>query len=162
MARILIADDNENLRHALTKALSEREGCVVCGQAVDGTSAVSMAGELKPDLIVLDFAMPGLNGIAAAAEISKILPSTPMVLYTMHLSRQIEREAQRVGIRKVVSKAEPFQSFINGLDEFLNVERPPIGPLGLDADPATLKPGDEALTPHTAEIPAKTDNPSAN
>jgi DNA-binding NarL/FixJ family response regulator len=146
MARILIADDNENLRRALTEAFSEHEGWVVCGQAVDGLSAVSMASESKPDLIVLDFAMPGLNGIAAAAQISKILPSIPIVLYTVHLSHQIEREAAKVGIRKVVSKSDRFQTFVREIEEFLSGEVAPVGLPGPAAGTVTVTSGDDSVS----------------
>jgi DNA-binding NarL/FixJ family response regulator len=129
MPRILIADDNELVRNALKNALTVREGWQVCGQATNGQSAVTMALETKPDFIILDFAMPLLNGIAAAAEIAKHLPSVPIVLYTLHKSEQIEREAKRVGIRGVISKTERFETFISGLEQYFVQAGNPIGPL---------------------------------
>jgi DNA-binding NarL/FixJ family response regulator len=137
MPKILIADDNESLRKALRDSLSSQEGWTVCGEATNGRSAVVMAVELKPDVIILDFLMPLLNGIAAAAEISAIMPDVPIVLYTMHMSAQLEREAKKVGIRKVVAKTEPFQTFVAGLEEFLPRGDAPVGPLGLNSEPAS-------------------------
>ena len=131
MQRILIADDNESLRKALRDILSVRDGWSICGEATNGRSAVSLALELKPDLIILDFLMPLMNGLAAAAEISKSLPGTPIVLYTMHKSSQLDREAKKVGISRVVSKTERFDTFIASLDELLAPDEAPIGPLGL-------------------------------
>jgi len=131
MQKILIADDNESLRKALRDILSVRDGWSICGEATNGRSAVSLALELKPDLIILDFLMPLMNGLAAAAEISKSLPDTPIVLYTMHKSSQLDREAKKVGISRVVSKTDRFDTFIAGLDELLAPNEAPIGPLGL-------------------------------
>jgi DNA-binding NarL/FixJ family response regulator len=162
MARILIADDNENLRYAVSRALSEREGWAICGQAVDGLSAVSMASALKPDLIIMDFAMPGLNGIAASAEIAKILPSIPIVLYTMHKSRQIEREAEKAGIRRVVSKSDRFQMLIDELEKFLNEEDRPLGPLAIDVHAASVPSSDNSVAKPLVEVPQKADATSLN
>jgi DNA-binding NarL/FixJ family response regulator len=134
MPRILIADDNEALLSALKGTLSSHPGWTICGEATNGRSAVVMALDLKPDLIVLDFLMPLLNGLAAATEILKSMPGVPIVLYTMHMSGQLEREAERVGIRKVVSKTEPFQDLIGGLENLLSDNQPKIGPLALTPD----------------------------
>lgn len=131
MLKILIADDNESLRIALREVLSRQQGWTVCGEATNGRSAVSMALELKPDVIILDFLMPLMNGLAAAAEISKQSPQLPIVLYTMHMSTQLEREAKRLGIKKVISKTDRFDDFISSLVEILSAGNPPLGPLGL-------------------------------
>ncbi len=88
-----------------------------------------MASHLKPDVIVLDFAMPMLNGIEAAQEILKALPSVPIVLYTLHKSPQLERDAIEAGIRKVISKGEDSNALIAGLQELLAVGRTALGPL---------------------------------
>lgn len=131
MLKILIADDNESLRTALREVLSRQQGWTVCGEATNGRSAVSMALELKPDVIILDFLMPLMNGLAAAAEISKQAPELPIVLYTMHMSAQLEREAKRVGVKKVISKTDRFDDFISNLVEILGARDSPLGPLGL-------------------------------
>lgn len=134
MRKILIADDSEPLRKALKDILSSHEGWTICGEAANGRSAVSMAIELKPDLVILDFMMPLMNGLAAAAEISKATPAVPIVLYSMHVNAQIEREAKKAGIRKVVSKIEPVETFVADLEEFLGRGDPPVGPLGITTD----------------------------
>ncbi|MGH9575325.1 MAG: response regulator transcription factor [Candidatus Acidiferrales bacterium] len=131
MRKILIVDDNESVRNALRDVLSRQNGWAVCGEATNGRSAVSLAVELKPDLIVLDFLMPLMNGLAAAAEISRTLPDVPIVLYTMHNSEQLDREAKRIGIKKVISKVGPFDSFVSELDALLHADETAIGPLGL-------------------------------
>jgi|HubBroStandDraft_6_1064221.scaffolds.fasta_scaffold942007_2 DNA-binding NarL/FixJ family response regulator len=133
MPKILLADDSESLRAALKDVLSQQQGWTIVGEATNGRSAVSLSIELKPDLIILDFLMPLMNGIAAACEILRAVPGIPIVLYTMHMSTQLEREAKKVGITKVVSKTERFDAFIEGLNEVLVKKEAPIGPLGLCA-----------------------------
>jgi DNA-binding NarL/FixJ family response regulator len=77
---------------------------VVCGEAVDGRDAVLKAKQLTPDLVVLDFLMPGLNGLEAAREIHKSVPSTRMLMCTMYLSPQLTEVAKSSGVRGAVAK----------------------------------------------------------
>lgn len=147
MPKILIADDNESLRLALREVLSKQQGWTVCGEATNGRSAVSLALELKPDIVILDFLMPLMNGLAAATEIAKQAPELPIVLYTMHMSTQLEREAKRVGVKKVVSKTDRFDDFISVLSEVLGGASP-VGPLGLSDNYAESEAlGDLAANP---------------
>jgi DNA-binding NarL/FixJ family response regulator len=104
IARILIADDNPHVRHALRTLLEHNPEWEVCGEAVDGRDAVSKAQQLSPDLIVLDFLMPGLNGLEAAREIHKSVPSARMLMCTMYLSRQLTEVAKNSGVRGAVPK----------------------------------------------------------
>jgi DNA-binding NarL/FixJ family response regulator len=115
---ILIADDSEFLRTNL-RSLLQRPDWVVCGEAANGRQAVLMASQLKPDLIVLDFAMPMLNGIQAAEEILKVTPRVPIVLYTLHKNPQLDFDANKVGISKVISKSDNVNSLISYLEELL-------------------------------------------
>ena len=103
-ARILIADDNPHVRHALRTLLEHNPEWQVCGEAVDGRDAVSKAKQLTPDLIVLDFLMPGLNGLEAAREIHKSVPSTRMLMCTMYLSPQLTEVAKSSGVQGAVPK----------------------------------------------------------
>jgi DNA-binding NarL/FixJ family response regulator len=73
--KILIADDSPLIRSKLAATLSTRGDWIVCGQAADGREAVMLAVEQKPDFIILDFSMPMLSGILAAAEILKVMPT---------------------------------------------------------------------------------------
>jgi DNA-binding NarL/FixJ family response regulator len=99
-----------------------------------------MASELKPDVIVLDFAMPMLNGIEAAQEILKAMPRVPIVLYTLHKNSQLELDAHSIGISRVISKGEDFNALIATLQELFVAHTKPLGPLGLDADSAAELP----------------------
>jgi DNA-binding NarL/FixJ family response regulator len=90
-----------------------------------------MASQLKPDVIVLDFVMPMLNGMEAAREILKAMPSVPIVLYTLHKNPQLELDASELGICKVISKGEDSNALIAILQELLASSETPLKPIGL-------------------------------
>jgi len=104
MVRILIADDSSLVRQALRNFIDLQPGWLVCGEAVDGCDAVRQTRELLPDLVILDFLMPGMDGLRAAREIRRIIPGLPVLLFTMHLSQRLVEEAQSAGIRGALSK----------------------------------------------------------
>jgi DNA-binding NarL/FixJ family response regulator len=103
-ARILIADDNPHMRHALRNLLEHNPEWKVCGEAVDGRDAVAKANQLSPDLVVMDFLMPGINGLEAAQEINKLHPNTRILMCTMYVSPQLTEVARKSGLRGAVSK----------------------------------------------------------
>jgi DNA-binding NarL/FixJ family response regulator len=82
--RILIADDHGIVRTGLRLQLERKEGFQVVGEAADGREAVRMAEELLPDVVIMDIAMPSLNGIQAASQIVKSLPRTEIIMLSMH------------------------------------------------------------------------------
>jgi PAS domain S-box-containing protein len=102
--RILIADDHEMLRQGLRTALQKEAGWEICGEAVNGQEAVEMASALRPDLIVMDFEMPVLNGLAAAREISRNCPQTKILIFTIHGSDQVAKDIYAAGAHACVSK----------------------------------------------------------
>lgn len=105
VTRILIVDDNENIRKHLKAFLQGADTTFsICGEAEDGREAVLKAGELKPDVIILDLAMPVMDGVTAAREICKAQPDVAIFMYTLHTTQQLAVEAQKVGIRGVVAK----------------------------------------------------------
>jgi DNA-binding NarL/FixJ family response regulator len=105
MTRILIADDNEVVRRGIGLLLRQHEGWEVCGEAVNGQDTVEKARELAPDVVVLDFAMPVMNGIEAAQKIRAERPDTALVLCSMYLDHQLACLAQDAGITVVLSKS---------------------------------------------------------
>lgn len=119
MSKILIADDSEQILELLAAILTSEGNWNVCGKAADGRQAVSLAQQVKPDLIILDVAMPVLDGLHAAVEILKTTPDVPIVLYTLHNSNQIELEGKRVGARRVLSKLEPTEVLVQAIRELL-------------------------------------------
>jgi CheY-like chemotaxis protein len=104
--RILIADDNEVVRGRLGELLETQEGWEICASVGNGRDAVEKAVELNPSLIILDLAMPEMDGLTTAREIGKILPSIPIVLFTLHKFPTIDLEAKKAGVRHVVAKPD--------------------------------------------------------
>ena len=104
--RILIADDDASIRGLLRRLIESHEGWTVCGDALNGRDAVDKAAELTPDMIVMDLAMPEMNGLQAAREISRWRPETPMLLLTVQqVSNELTAQAIRAGFRGAVSKS---------------------------------------------------------
>ena len=101
--RILIADDNLTFRKALRQLLERISDWQVI-EAQDGEEAVSLASDTRPDVVLLDLAMPIKDGLTAALEISNFAPEIPILMCTMHMTPYIEVEAQKCGIRQVFSK----------------------------------------------------------
>ena len=122
-ARILIADDNALVRQQVRNLLGRHPDWEICGEAVDGRDAVNKARELNPDVIVLDFAMPEMNGLQSAWEIARLSPSTPILLFSMFLSNQLVEVAQKnAGIRGAVSKADVIRDLVQGVEALLRRE----------------------------------------
>ena len=93
--RILIVDDNALIRHQIRKLLGSQTEFEICAEAVDGADAVRKVAECHPDLVVLDFLMPEMNGMEAARIIRKLAPRLPILLFTLDQSPAIEREGHR-------------------------------------------------------------------
>lgn len=101
---IAIADDSSAIRSALRLFIESNTDWDVCGEAADGQAAVSLVQRLKPDLLILDFSMPVVNGLEAARRIASVSPKTKIVLFTAHGCEQVNEQAESVGIRAVVPK----------------------------------------------------------
>lgn len=115
-SRILIADDHDGMRQMLKKSLEGHPGWAVLAEAKDGMEAVSLALELLPDVIILDPAMPQLDGLHATRNILSVLPDTPILLYTSHAWPTLLIEAVRAGVRQVVSKSAPVEHLIEAVE----------------------------------------------
>jgi DNA-binding NarL/FixJ family response regulator len=104
--RILIADDDAAIRRLLRRLIENHQDWSVCGDAYDGKDAIGKAEELSPDVIVLDLAMPQMNGFQAARAITLAHPDVPLLLLTVQqLSKELTREAQLAGFKGAVSKS---------------------------------------------------------
>ena len=104
--RILIVDDNTIIRRSIRECIEENTDWEVCGEAENGRLAVEQVQQLQPDLVILDWQMPVMNGLEAAREIHRIAPSTTMLMLTLHDFGSLRQEAQAVGIREVLSKTD--------------------------------------------------------
>jgi DNA-binding NarL/FixJ family response regulator len=119
--QILIADDHEAVREGLRALLRAYSSWEIC-DATDGQEAVAKATELRPDLIILDYAMPGLDGLSAAKQIHELLPTVPIVLHTLYASTELNLAANKYGIRRVVDKKSG--ALISAVEELLSTAQP--------------------------------------
>jgi CheY-like chemotaxis protein len=117
MKRVLVADDNSTVRKAVRDYLARKEGLSVC-EAVDGVEAIEKAKELRPDLIVLDLAMPNLNGAQAASIIKREMPEIPIILFTIERSAANALTAA-VGIDIVLDKSEGIHNLMRHVENAL-------------------------------------------
>ena len=106
MTRMLIADDSPPVRRGLRTLVELNSDWQICGEAVDGADAVRKAQQLTPDVILMDFSMPRMDGVQAAREIVKSGTGVPMLLFTLNLSPQIMEQARDAGMRGAMSKME--------------------------------------------------------
>jgi two-component system chemotaxis response regulator CheY len=105
--RILIIDDSETTRRIL-RAIVHSRNWNVCGEAETGRSGIAKFQELKPDLVLIDLAMPDINGIEAAKRMSTLNPRGPLVLFTVLDLDGLEKAARDAGICAIVSKAQAW------------------------------------------------------
>ena len=104
--RILVADDSEVMRRQIRMTLELDRDIEICAEAENGLDAVRKAQEHRPDLVVIDVFMPEMNGLAAVREIKKVMPSLPVLIFTLHDSHQIRIESKRAGADAVLPKAD--------------------------------------------------------
>jgi DNA-binding NarL/FixJ family response regulator len=114
--RILIADDHEVVRRGLCTLLQSHEGWEICGEAVDGRVAVSKAKELKPDVVIVDIGMPGLNGLAATRQLVQQDPHCKVIVLTITDSDQVIREALDAGARGFVLKSDAARDLVAAVE----------------------------------------------
>jgi|SRR6185369_6787330 two-component system nitrate/nitrite response regulator NarL len=105
---ILIVDDSATLRNSL-RALFEDHLGATCQEACNGQEAIERAAGIRPDLIVLDLSMPVMNGLEAAPQLLRLLPSVPIVMFSSFDDRLVLGAASAVGISAVVNKSEAMQ-----------------------------------------------------
>jgi DNA-binding NarL/FixJ family response regulator len=98
-------DDNAVMRRLVRSHIEANSEWDICGEAENGLVAIERVKELRPDLVILDFQMPVMNGLEAAREIARLSPDAAIVMLTMHNSDQLSTDALAAGIKKVVSKS---------------------------------------------------------
>ena len=113
--RILIADDHTILRQGLARLLEEMPDLKVIGQAVDGRMAIEKALSLKPDIIIMDIAMPLMNGIVAAKRIRKELPKTKILILSMYSHEHYIHELLETGISGYLLKDSSGRDIIKAI-----------------------------------------------
>jgi DNA-binding NarL/FixJ family response regulator len=114
--RVLVADDHDLIRRGVRDLLAARSGWQVVGEACNGADAVRKAVSLRPDVAILDFSMPELNGTGAAAQIAEKVPETGVVVLTMHDSEQVMREVLQSGARGLVLKSDADRDLLEAVE----------------------------------------------
>ena len=158
--RILLADDHEIVREGLRACLQADSRYEVVGEADDGTVVVRLAAELKPDLVVMDVAMPGLDGIEAARQILAASHGAVKVLVlSMHSNREVIGAAFRAGVSGYLVKSSAFREFVQALEDISRGKTyisPAVADLVIEhfvrTDAAARPNADAALTPRELRI----------
>lgn len=117
--RILIVDDNPAVRRYLRAILEQQDSWQVSGEARSGAEALQLVLQATPDLVVLDYQMPDLNGVDVARQISEMFPKLPILMVTLHLSKQLADAAREAGVRGACAKQD-ISSVVEAVDILLH------------------------------------------
>ena len=100
--------------------LESRSGWCVCAEASNGREAIESALRLRPDVVIMDITMPGMNGLDAASRITKSQPDIPVILFSLHLSDDVISHFQKDGIRGAVSKGDAARDLVAAVETVLS------------------------------------------
>jgi two-component system, chemotaxis family, protein-glutamate methylesterase/glutaminase len=126
--RVLVVDDNALVRSMVRQLFEAEADYVISGEAENGRDAIERAKILKPDLIILDLAMPVMNGLDAAPLLRKVAPAARIILFTVQEGLEVERLALAAGIHAVVSKNDAASKLILHAQALLRSEEQEYGP----------------------------------
>lgn len=115
--RVLVVDDHEVVRRGVISLLHDQLECEVCGEAADGQEAVEKAAALKPDVVIMDVSMPGLNGLNAARIIRSTAPSCEILVLSQHDAPEMVRQAFKAGARGYVVKSSLAKDLSNAVNK---------------------------------------------
>jgi DNA-binding NarL/FixJ family response regulator len=115
MLRVLVADDHTLVRESIVKAVAVVDDVEVVAQAQDGPTALDRCRELQPDLVLLDVAMPGLDGLSVATELRKDLPGLRIIMLTMHDDVPSVERALTIPVDGFVSKSAPISELVSAI-----------------------------------------------
>jgi DNA-binding NarL/FixJ family response regulator len=116
MPRVLVVDDHAVIRRGVQGILSTYPEWDLCGEADNGQDAIRLAGELAPEIVIMDVSMPGMNGLEATRIIHDVLPETKVLLLTLHSSSEFVRSAFRAGARGYVLKSDAENELVRALN----------------------------------------------
>jgi CheY-like chemotaxis protein len=115
---VLVADDNAAIRKMLATVFLS-DGFKTCGEAQNGKEAIKVAGQIKPDVIILDLSMPVMNGLEAAPALRKMAPKTPIILFTLYGDSLSKTEASKAGVSLVLQKTVPLSQLLDKAHELM-------------------------------------------
>jgi DNA-binding NarL/FixJ family response regulator len=113
----LIVDDHEVVREGLRLSLSRSENIRVVGEASDGQAAVTLAKRRKPNVVILDVRMPGMDGLAAAKEITSEVPETAVLMFTAFAERSLLTRGLESGAKGYILKEAPHQTIVRAIQK---------------------------------------------
>ena len=119
MISIVLADDHRIMRQGLKALLEENEDITITGEADDGKQALQIVQSQKPDVLVLDIALPDIDGVTVVREVMKISPETAVIILSMHNIEGYVRKALQAGARAYVVKESPAHELITAIREAL-------------------------------------------
>ncbi len=127
MVRILIVDDNPSVRRYLRAILEQQPTWQVCGEARTGAEALQKVIDAPPDLVLLDYQMPDLNGVDIARQMFQLCPQVSILMVTLHISRQLVDAARLAGVRGACAKQD-IGSVVEAVEVLLREQTyfPPI------------------------------------
>lgn len=112
---ILVVDDHDQTRETITSLIDQQKDLQVVGNAADGQEAVERAGALRPDIVIMDLAMPGSNGMAATDSIRATCPDTRIIILSNHVGRHLVRAALDRGASGYIRKDRAHEELITGI-----------------------------------------------
>jgi two-component system, NarL family, response regulator LiaR len=128
MFRILIADDSQSVRLILKDFLALRSDVEVCGEAVNGLEAVEKAKALAPDLVLMDLAMPEMNGAEATSVLKRAMPELSVILFTMYGENIGRQLTSAIGVDAVLCKPDGMTQLNKAIDSMLRRSPVPDDP----------------------------------
>ena len=114
--RIVVADDHEVVRRGLRALLESQPGWQVVGEATNGRDVVAEAEKVRPDVVVLDIAMPQLNGLEATRQLLKSNPEMKVLVLTLHDSEQVIREVLSAGAKGFLLKTDAARDLVSAVE----------------------------------------------
>jgi DNA-binding NarL/FixJ family response regulator len=116
MKRVLIVDDNVYVRDLLHTYLKDAPEIEICGEAINGAEAIEKAKQLKPDVVLLDLAMPSMNGVEAASILKKTIPGVSVIMFTMYSENIPKRALSSMGVDVVLSKTDGIAHLVESIN----------------------------------------------
>jgi DNA-binding NarL/FixJ family response regulator len=116
MKRVLIVDDNVYVRDLLHTFLKDAPEIEICGEAINGAEAIEKAKELKADVVLLDLAMPSMNGVEAASILKKTIPGVSVIMFTMYSENIPKSALSSMGVDVVLSKTDGIAHLIESIN----------------------------------------------
>jgi DNA-binding NarL/FixJ family response regulator len=131
MKRVLIVDDNVYVRDLLHTFLKDAPEIEICGEAINGAEAIEKAKQLKADVVLLDLAMPNMNGVEAASILKKTIPGISVIMFTMYSENIPKSAISSMGVDVVLSKTDGIAHLVESINTIFAARasgHPPLNP----------------------------------